>query len=250
MSLEYYAGMMEKNRSPRTKTTSPPGASLEEAHCTPVKSKDDAPFWASMVSSPPSPTSPVFRKADIERLKPLVKSGRTKSLEFACALARVRWSDLKDTPSALGDVGAKRKRLEDLLLEPRGRKVKKIRRIFSSGVRETHKETRGLRKAATIAAIPLSQPETKEKVRRPRCSTETCESNSHPFISNATTLAILDGELCNPTINGNPGSSVEIKVTDWSADSGDKENREPELAVKELEKNAVQVLASLLGARV
>ena len=255
MSLEYYAGMMEKNRSPRKKTTSAPDASPEKAHLIPVKSKEDAPIWASMVSSPPSPTSPVFRKVDIERLKPLVKSGRTKSLEFACALARVRSSDIKNTSSVLGDVGAKRKRLEDLLLEPRGRKVKKIRRTFSSGVRETHKETRGLRKVASIAAIPLFQAQTKQKeVGRPMCSTEIHESNTllsgSSFISNATTLALSDDELCSPTINASPGSSVQIKVTDWSTNARDKENREPKMSVKELEKNAVQVLASMLGTRV
>ena len=253
MSLEYYAGIMEKNRSPRKKTTSAPGASPKEVHCTPVKSKADAPLWASMVSSPPSPTSPVIRQADIERLKPLVKSGRTKSLEFACALARVQSSDLKNACGAPGTVGAKRKRLEDLLLEPRGRKVKKIRRTFSSGVKETQKETRGLRKVASIAAIPLSQPDMKEKnMRRPMCSTETREPDT-PFsgpssISSATVLTPSDDKPCSPTLEAN--APIGVKVIDWGLIARGKENRKLEVTVKDLERNAVQVLASMMGTQV
>lgn len=253
MSLEYYAGMMEKNRSPKTTTAS--AASLEEVHRTPVKSKQDTPLWASMVSSPPSPTSPVIRQADIERLKPLVKSGRTKSLEFACALARVWSSNLKNDCGSPGTVGAKRKRLEDLLLEPRGRKVKKIRRTFSSGVKETQKETRGLRKVASIAAIPLSQSETKKKdMQRLMGSTETREPDvlfsGSSFISNATTLTISDDEPSSSTLHAGPQSSVELKVTDWGLKESEKENRKPGVTVKDLERNAVQVLASMMGTRV
>jgi hypothetical protein len=248
MSLEYYAGMMEKNRSPRKKTASVPGASPKEVLRTPVKSKEDTPLWASMVSSPPSPTSPIIRQTDMERLKPLVKSGRTKSLEFACALARVRSSDLKNACGAPGTAGAKRKRLEDLLLEPRGRKVKKIRRTFSSGVKETQKDTRGLRKAASIAVIPLSQSRTEKDVRKPMCSRE----HDIPFsgfssISSATTLMISGDESCGSTLKE---SSVEIKVTDWGLNARGKENRKPGVAVKDLERNAVQVLASMMGSRV
>jgi len=250
MSLEYYASMMEKNRSPRKKTASAPGASPKEVHRTPVKSKEDAPLWASMVSSPPSPPSHAIHKAGIERLEPLVKSGRKKSLEFACALARVRSSDLKNACSAPESVGVKRKRLEDLLLEPRGRKVKKIRRTFSSGVKETHKETHGLRKAASIASIPLSQAETKEKeMRRPTREPNIPLSES-PFIFNATALTTSDDGPCIPTLNPNPRSPVELRVTDWGANARDKENRKPEAAVKDLERNAVQVLASMMATRV
>lgn len=253
MSLEYYAGMMEKNRSPKTVAAS--AASIKEVQRTPVKSKQDAPLWASMVSSPPSPTSPVVRQADIERLKPLVKSGRTKSLEFACALARVWSSDLKNDCGSPGTVGAKRKRLEDLLLEPRGRKVKKIRRTFSSGVKETQKEIRGLRKVASIAAIPLSQSETKKKdVQRAMGSTEARERDipfsGSSFISNTTTLTISDDEPSSSTLNASPQSSVELKVTDWDLNAREKENRKPGITVKDLERNAVQVLASMMGTRV
>lgn len=253
MSLEYYAGMMETNRSPKTVSVS--GASPKDVHRTPVKRKDGAPLWVSMVSSPPSPTSPGIRQVDMERLKPLVKSGRTKSLEFACALARVRSSDLNNACGAHGIAGAKRKRLEDLLLEPRGRKVKKIRRTFSSGVKETQKETRGLRKVASIAAIPLSQSETKEKeMRKPMGLTETRKpdipSSGPSFISNTTTLAISDDETCSSTLNASPQSLVEIKVTDRGLNARDKENRKPEVTVKDLERNAVQVLASMMGTRV
>ena len=253
MSLEYYAGMMEKNRSPRTLSVSSAGP--KDVHRTPVKRKDDAPLWVSMVSSPPSPTSPGIRQVDMERLKPLVKWGRTKSLEFACALARVQSSDLKNACGAPGMVGAKRKRLEDLLLEPRGRKVKKIRRTFSSGVKETQKESRGLRKVASIAAIPLSQSETKEKeMQRPIGLTETCKPDlplsGSSFISDTATLAISDNETCSSTLNASPQSLVEIKVTDWGRNAKDKENRKPEVTVKDLERNAVQVLASMMGTRV
>jgi len=250
MSLEYYAGMMENNRSPKTASAS--GASPKEVHRTPVRSKEGAPLWLSMVSSPPSPTSPIICHVGMEQLKPLVKSGRTKSLEFACALARVRSSDLKNACGVPGTVGAKRKRLEDLLLEPRGRKVKKIRRTFSSGVKEAQKETRGLRKVASIAAIPLSQSEPKEKeMRRPMGSTETREPDmpfsGSSFISDATTLTISDDEPSSSTLNASPQSLVEIKVTDWSLNARDKENRKPEVTVKDLERNAVQVLASMMG---
>ena len=253
MSLEYYAGMMEKNRSPKTAAVA--AASLKEVQRTPVKSKQGAPLWASMVSSPPSPTSPVIRQADIERLKPLVKSGRTKSLEFACALARVWPSDLKNECGFPGTAGAKRKRLEDLLLEPRGRKVKKIRRTFSSGVKETQKEIRGLRKVASIAAIPLSQSEAKKKdIERPIGPTETHQPDiplsGSSFISNATTLTISDDEPSSSTQHANPQSSVELKVTDWGLNAGEKENMKPGVTVKDLERNAVQVLASMMGSRV
>lgn len=247
--------MMEKSRSPRKKIASVPGASLKEAPHTPVKNREDRALWTSMVSSPPSPTSPTFRKTDIERFKPLIKSGRTKSLEFACALARS--SDLKSACNVLGSVGVKRKRLEDFLLEPKGRKVKKIRRTFSSGVRESHKGARGLRKVASAAVIPLSQAETKTKeqeIGRPVCSTKMLES-SVPFsgsslISNVTTMTTLDNKTRSPTLIASPESSVETKVTDRGANAKDKENKEPVLTVKDLEKNAVEVLASLMGTRV
>ena len=258
MSLEYYAGMIERNRSPCKKAASAPSASPKEAYRTPVKDREGPPLWTYMVSSPPSspsPTSPTFSKTDMKWLKPLIKSGRTKSLEFACALARTRSSDFKNTNGALGNVGAKRKRPEDLLLEPRGRKMRKTRRTFSSGVRETHKETRGLRKAASIAAIPSSQAETKGKEKGgPMGSTETREAeiilSRSSFSSNATTLGVSDDESRSSTINASPGSSLEIRVTDWSANAREKENKKPEITVEELEKNAVEVLASILGTRV
>jgi len=146
--------------------------------------------------------------------------------------------------------------LADFVLEPRGRKVKKIRRTFSSGVRETHKETRGLCKAATIAAIPISQTKKEKKDKgRPARSPETRESDApfsgSSFISNGKTLTNPDDEPRSPTLSPRLGcSSVEIKVTDWGTDAGDKENRKPEVAVRDLEKNAVQVLMSMLEARV
>jgi hypothetical protein len=53
-----------------------------------------------------------------------------------------------------------------------------------------------------------------------------------------------------PTLKVDPESSVEIKVTDWGTNARDKENRKPEVAFKDLERNAVQVLASMMGTRV